>query len=887
MKKSIGKGTEYSRIYSDFLGVDFSGLGTNVSPRRMAYSENLYRDYNAEGAGVIESVPGYRRLYELGERINGIFTHKPSEGESYLIIHAGDKIYRRIQKGSSPVNIGNARDVKSRGFSLGKYFYLLDGENILRIGKSGGCERIGEDIEPYVPVLYHNGSPYEQRNLLSDKFKEQYTLSDVRDFSYGTEGLKYSITDDDLMLCSVVGVEDNYEGAIHIPSRIKIGENSYTVHRIADYAFAYNEKITEIHTGDGLKEIGSCAFRHCHNLERVYLSDTVVKIASGAFADCARLDSIHLGFALSEIGVSTFTTCPSLTSVSYTGGEEDYRAISGIEALANVTVSYNVNITELTVKLPVFSECRAVNSVRLNRLEHSFELTLDGERVTAVTVRLADGMSYNGATVEIEGSLSELRSHFGAASDEREPVLSAEAIKGCTIAELFDGRIFLSGNPNLPNTVFYSTLDITGRVNPLYFGELNYFSDGLGGYSVVSLLAVRDSLAVFKSGDDGSGSIFYHAPTDTGDALVPKIYPAKSIHSGFFGCGAALSFLDDPVFISPLGLSALEATDIKSERCIVTRSHNVNSRLLKEDLSKATLTEWLGYLVLGVNGKIFLADSRATFTHEGGGREYEWFMITPVGSYENSTRIYRYSSVSSVDEVLVHPNADGIAEGTVYSFTVGGQTVLYVNENGKKYCVHPTEERIGGDFSPANVFHSDSELLYFGTDAGVVMIFNNDLYGVAPFSLESKEDFSYGEYLREWGGKLHPEYYSFDYHAPRYALSTAYDDCSIPHLTKSTVKNSLVVKCRGYGGNIRLEVGTDRNKYSELAHFPGNDFSFTELDFSTLSFAFSEYSTIPLREKERGWVEKQISVYQDDYASPIGIYSIAYRYTVKGRIKSN
>ena len=91
------------------------------------------------------------------------------------------------------------------------------------------------------------------------------------------------------------------------------------------------------------------------------------------------------------------------------------------------------------------------------------------------------------------------------------------AILGCTVCENFDGRVFISGHPELPNTVFYSARDESGENNPLYFGELNYFCDGTGPFGVCSILAAAESLAIFKSGDDGGGSIYYHTPKETGD----------------------------------------------------------------------------------------------------------------------------------------------------------------------------------------------------------------------------------------------------------------------------------------------------------------------------------------------------------------------------------
>ena len=41
-----------------------------------------------------------------------------------------------------------------------------------------------------------------------------------------------------------------------------------------------------------------------------------------------------------------------------------------------------------------------------------------------------------------------------------------------------------------------------------------------------------------------------------------------------------------------------------------------------------------------------------------------------------------------------------------------------------------------------------------------------------------------------------------------------------------------------------------------------------------------------LSEKEKNWIEKQIALYSSEYNSPIGIYAIAYRFRVKGKLKN-
>ena len=80
-------------------------------------------------------------------------------------------------------------------------------------------------------------------------------------------------------------------------------------------------------------------------------------------------------------------------------------------------------------------------------------------------------------------------------------------------------------------------------------------------------------------------------------------------------------------------------------------------------------------------------------------------------------------------------------------------------------------------------------------------------------------------------------------------------------------------------------VGTESSDYSEVTSFPGGKISFAEMDLASLSLSPADYHTLPIAEKEKRWIEKQITVYSEGYASPIGISAIAYRYTVEGKVK--
>lgn len=192
-----------------------------------------------------------------------------------------------------------------------------------------------------------------------------------------------------------------------------------------------------------------------------------------------------------------------------------------------------------------------------------------------------------------------------------------EKIEKCTLLEVFDNRVFFSGNPDYPNYVWHSSLD-----NPAYCSTLDYYIEGLDTAKITGMVAGNNALWVFKEPSQSNTSVYYHTPTI--DAEYGKVYP--SVHSNIsLGCvGGAINFNDDIVFFSQRGMEGVNG-DITTEQAVAHRSSLVDRRLLiEEDYKNMVLTEWEGYLVCCVGNKVYLADSRAKFTNVDH-FEYEWF----------------------------------------------------------------------------------------------------------------------------------------------------------------------------------------------------------------------------------------------------------------------
>lgn len=895
---AIGKGyknssSEYSVSYKDMLGVDLSTDGFGISPRRFAYAENMYKDYEGFGAAVTESVPGFRKILSTGGCINGIYSRFGKNGEVYVVVHSADKLYSfllsDIDSASSAKPIFTLANRKSHARAYADSLYVFDGDGIVLVNDRGAF-RVGESSEamPYVPTTYLDGEEYEQRNLLTESFIERTFIGSCSDFGHGTRGFSYEILSDTAataILTSGAGAV----GDVYVPSSVRINGRLFFVTEIGDRAFRSNTGIRSVSISEGITKIGRQAFYKCTSLREVLTPDSIEEIGSSAFEGCTALESFHLGGGLQRFGSKCFEGCGKLIEINYSMNLSIFAEIENHQETMKMTILFDTENLKRAIEIPIYTPTKKLDGVTLDGDAIEYEAITENDIISAIVIVTDNKYLLEGREIKISATITDEHPKKSTAVPDVLTIAGGatarELIFGCTVSESFDGRIFVAGNPRLPNTVFYTARDNTGVNNPLYFGSLNYFSDGLGGHNTRALLATSNMLAVFKSGDDGCGSIFYHTPESTSLGILPKIYPTAYVHSGIYASGGAISFFDDPLFVSPLGVCALEKQSINLDRSIVCRSHNVNSRLLTEKAEDIRLAEWCGYLAVLGEGRIYLADSRAMFTHQTGGLEYEWYFLSDIGTYKNDRRVYRYASTER-EGFTPHKLPSAVAEGEIFSELIGTDTVYYVKDGSVRYEVLPTEEFTGGEFSPAVELLGIYGYLIFGTRSGDVCVFNNDKRGVPPERIASLPDFDAEEYSAKMSRRIHTDFYSFAGHAPRYALKTAFDNCSIAHLTKSTVKGSLTLKCRAFTkSRLVCEVGTDISGYKETTSFPGTDFDFSSLDFSFFSSNTSQSFSVPIAEREKGWIEKQITLYSDEFASPFGIYSINYRFTVKGKIK--
>ena len=268
------------------------------------------------------------------------------------------------------------------------------------------------------------------------------------------------------------------------------------------------------------------------------------------------------------------------------------------------------------------------------------EITVDGSQVTAFVLNAAEGkITFNSAPAAplTDGQDNVIIQFRKTVSGHR------DRINKCTLLEVFDNRVFFSGNQDYPNTLWHSSLN-----DPSYCSDLDYYTEGMDLSKIRSLVAGNNALWVFKEPSQANTAVFYHNPTI--DAEYGKIYP--STHSNIStGCvGAGINFNDDIVFFGRRGMEAING-DITTEQVIAHRSSLVDAKLTAEtDYKDMILEEWKGYLLVFIGKKVYLADSRAVFTNINH-YEYEWYY------WELSKEV---TCTKVIDGILYLGTADGV-----------------------------------------------------------------------------------------------------------------------------------------------------------------------------------------------------------------------------------
>lgn len=837
-KNLLQQRSEYARYFDQLRGVDFSSDHNDVEDSRFAYLVNMYRDYKSGQGGAVETIPGFRSVMGYGTVINGIHV-----GYNKIFIHVGSKLYLAgeiSEDGKTSIYqdriaVGELPNKKTISFFYQKHLYVLGGGAYLRVFLNGNnYECVDVSRLAYIPTTYEALDPGALKDTIPEDYGKGY---EIEQRNLLTPFFKHTFIAD--------------------------GETR---------EFTFKEPIDNA-AWDYHNNRQSFGAVFPEDLE-VYLYG--IKLPLAYIVEGESNPHIPEGY-------------PNAIAYIYPSGSET--SIYGGAILNGQIVLANA---------PPKPEKNSWNPTK-NAYDYTPEEIKEGKpEADKYEWPYAFSTKYAGVEIKVK---KEIKTLGGGVNQEYE---QHKIISNCRIAAVVDGRLFLAGNPQFPQHIFYNHIpnDGSGVPSAAYFGQLDYVKEGASASDVVAMMNIGDSLLVLKEDGDEEDSVIIHTSRTGPSNVQPIIYPSEKGHKGIGCLGPCYNFRDDPVFLSKFGVDALGHVSTKYRRAIKHRSSMVDAKLLNQDLANASIAEWNGYLMILIAGKIFMADSRQMYNTPNGNTEYEWYYLEDIGVYQGQfdeyvyaefptdlteeERLKRTGGIELVEAKKVI-NEFGVTESLIGSLANYSQEdiksieteygITYYRElpeydeyselTGRtiKYYVVPSGGKTGGEFDPAVLLKTIGEDLFFATESGVLCKFN--------FDMRDPET-----------GLIPNEYYDFNGRAIFSGCATKMDNCGIPHLTKTTVKRSTVIKTRTFeASGIKVKVRTNRKAFNQVARIINGQATFDDPSFEDYSFTTSDKSIFSINEREKKWVEKQIFLYSDEFHRPFAIHYLAYRYVIAGRYK--
>jgi len=272
-------------------------------------------------------------------------------GYQFLGWQFGEKVF---EEGESVCNL-----TKSDGEVL--KFTALWKENENKTGEVGGNEE-------------YEGDKEEDRNI--NYFINNYGMSEsqVAAFIEAIQsGKGANITIDEVQYTIMRYEDGTYaiqlakllagQSKVEIPAVIKVGDQVFSITKIADNAFKNNGTVKEVSIAKGITVIGKYAFYNCKNLKKITVPNSVMKIGKYAFAKCKKLKSVKLSTSCYEMGEGIFANCKALTKISLKGKLTDIpkKAFMNCSALKKVTLGGRI----VEIKNQAFGGCKKLNNVTI------------------------------------------------------------------------------------------------------------------------------------------------------------------------------------------------------------------------------------------------------------------------------------------------------------------------------------------------------------------------------------------------------------------------------------------------------------------------------------------------------------------------------------------
>lgn len=290
----------------------------------------------------------------------------------------------------------------------------------------------------------------------------------------------------------------------------------------------------------------------------------------------------------------------------------------------------------------------------------------------------------------------------------------ADRINKCRFGTLFGvngaaDRIFLSGNPDFVNYDWHC-----GQNDPTYWPDTAYAVIGTEQSAIVGYSIVNDRLATHKDDRaDGRNVVIRQGDLVDSEAVFPVVNTLQG--QGALATYSFAYLVNEPLFLTKLGVYAITAQDITGEKYSQNRSFFVNGKLLQEEnLQDAFAFVYKDLYWLAVNGVAYILDGLQPLQTDK--------------SMPYSTRQYAaFYRTNLPARVMWERNGHfffGSSDGRICQFYDDPSSQLSYNDDGQAiYCCWETP-----DFS-GKLFYKNKTFRYLAVRLAAAIATSLKIYG--------------------------------------------------------------------------------------------------------------------------------------------------------------
>lgn len=663
---------DYKKTFNvaSFLGADFQRSQLNVADYHAVDMKNIiWRDK------VLQKRQGYIQLGSMPEgNVNGIYQFVAGDGNEHIIFHIGIHLYELtgVEKNSTYIDFNYTKlttydtentdgtkiaNHSSQGFVHKNKLYILDGNrfSVLYYGSNGW---VIEDVEEsaYIPtttinIPYTDGStagsaPLDDVNLLTMWRKNTmisgtYTGENKRTTDFWEYPLDTYITPLNSILNLTITIsylektDDNtvenyvYDGVNYIRKKLELKPSGVNIGNRTSLDVYEDEEITQYMYVEAVDINSQGRLNAAMSVGIVYVNTSGTYIAVTS-------DSVYATYTSGTTYYYKRDTLNQRIDLYYYDTIlKEYVSATNTEYKANR--QYFTKATKTISTGQNYGRYALYKEGTQNPSEWYGYLSVGDEDTNAKLVLFDD---YKAPT--LEPNIMITFPHYTEGE--------ADKINKCQFGIVYNNRLFLSGNPDFPNTDWHSSpissgLDDVGYDDFTYFSDLDYCAYGSSDTAVVGYDIYRDGdLIAVKEASMREATLYrreYKLITATDYAgneisgSYEEAFPCFDINiqGGFGGLShkSIINYMGDTLIFTKNGIKVLSSsnTAYNNQKFLYDVSTNINPKLAQDN----DLNENAFLYVFGE--KLLLRTNNCTYIGEynlKNENEYEWFVLDNVNA---------------------------------------------------------------------------------------------------------------------------------------------------------------------------------------------------------------------------------------------------------------